>query len=323
MDRGSKDILSQLEVDALLAAIQQENPLPQQTSDRANHFDLATDQLPPQQRFAGLEQWNRRFAEIFRDSLAQSLNQEIDLTPLDTQYLPCSEYLHSLYVPTSIHMMRLKPLPGSALFALDAQLVFRLVESFFGSGMAISQPVSRQFSLTERRIVGRVVSMAHDDLEASAKHISELKCEPLGSEMNPSLVSVAAPSEVMAVSRFFVDIAGSGGEMHLVLPVRMLDELRDALAQSGGGQYRGEDSRWSDALTAAVLDVSVPSRYLLDEKTLPLGFVANLQVGDILPLTGRGAAITVRGRKITPLQLDVVPGPDDVKGLQLTIASPN
>ena len=42
------------------------------------------------------------------------------------------EYVHSLYVPTSLNPVKMKPLRGTALFILDAKLVFKLVDNFFG-----------------------------------------------------------------------------------------------------------------------------------------------------------------------------------------------
>src|SRR3546814_7366746 len=43
------------------------------------------------------------------------------------------EYVHSLYVPTSLNLVKIKPLRGTALFILDAKLVFKLVDNFFRS----------------------------------------------------------------------------------------------------------------------------------------------------------------------------------------------
>jgi flagellar motor switch protein FliM len=41
-----------------------------------------------------------------------------------------SEYIHALPVPTSLNMIRVKPLRGTALLVMDARLVFMLVDHF-------------------------------------------------------------------------------------------------------------------------------------------------------------------------------------------------
>ncbi len=314
-----KDVLSQAEVDALLAAIQQQPSVTtSEPLSRVDRFDLAREHIPKKQRLPGFEQWNRRFADIFRESLGQSLNREVDISLSDTRFIPCAEYLHSLYVPTSINLMRVEPLPGTAMLALDSQLVFRLVEAFFGGEVSIHKSVVRHFSLAERRVVGRVVSMAHRDFELSAKNIAELKCEPLGSEINPSLVSMASPSELLVVSRFQVDIDGVGGEMQLALPLKMLELLKESLALSSGGQFKGEDSDWRESLANALLDAPVATRYVLEERVVKLADIVDLQVGDVLSLTGRSAAITAKGRKITGLDLaGIAAGIHGVENLQL------
>lgn len=316
-----RDLLSQDEVDALLVAIQNEHLAERAEAEpeALERYDLAREQLRKKQCLPGLEQWHRRFADTFRESLSQSLNREVDISLADTQLQSCGDYLHSLCVPTSLNLMRIHPLPASGMFVLDGALVFRLVDVFFGGGLSIAQHQERAFSLSERRIIGRVISIAHRDFESSAKKFAELHCQPLGSELNPSLVSLAAASEALVVSRFQLDIDGCGGELQVALPLKMLEPLREALASSGGGQYRGEDSSWGERLSEALLDTPVATRYRLEKRTVKLADVVSLKVGDILPISGRSAAMLSRGKAIRALHVET--GGSKGDQLRLTIAS--
>src|SRR5690625_7724223 len=75
-----------------------------------------------------LEMINERFARYTRISLFNLLRRSAEVSAGGIQIQKFGEYMHTLYVPTSINMIRLRPLRGTALFVLDAKLVFKLVE---------------------------------------------------------------------------------------------------------------------------------------------------------------------------------------------------
>ena len=46
--------------------------------------------------------------------------------------LKFSEYVHGLFMPASMNLIRVAPLRGTALFTFDPKLVFSLVDNYFG-----------------------------------------------------------------------------------------------------------------------------------------------------------------------------------------------
>ena len=70
------------------------------------------------------------------------------------------EYVHSLYVPTSLNLVKMKPLRGTALFILDAKLVFKLVDNFFGGDGRHAKIEGREFTPTELRVVRMVLELS-------------------------------------------------------------------------------------------------------------------------------------------------------------------
>jgi flagellar motor switch protein FliM len=59
------------------------------------------------------------------------------------------EYVHTLYVPTSLNMVKFRPLRGTALIVFDAKLVFKLVDNFFGGDGRHAKIEGREFTPTE------------------------------------------------------------------------------------------------------------------------------------------------------------------------------
>ena len=75
-------------------------------------------------RMPTLEMINERFARYTRISMFNLLRRSADVSVGGVQVMKFGEYVHSLYVPTSLNLVKMKPLRGTALFILDAKLVF-------------------------------------------------------------------------------------------------------------------------------------------------------------------------------------------------------
>lgn len=79
-----------------------------------------------------LELVNERFARHMRISLFNMMRRTAEVSINGVQMLKFGEYVHTLFVPTSLNMVRFRPLKGTALITMEARLVFILVENFFG-----------------------------------------------------------------------------------------------------------------------------------------------------------------------------------------------
>lgn len=79
-----------------------------------------------------LELINERFARHLRISLFNMLRKTAEVSINGVQMMKFGEYQNTLYVPTSLNMVRFRPLKGTALVTMEARLVFILVENFFG-----------------------------------------------------------------------------------------------------------------------------------------------------------------------------------------------
>ena len=310
------NLLSQAEVDALLAAVQDDVPLTpsaaRPTTPASAKFDLASRRQVKSRRLPGLEHLCKRFSEHFRYSLSEVLTQDIDVGLLELQFLPYAEYLHSLYLPTSLNMMRMEPLQGRAMMVFDARLVFRLVEIFFGGTTVQGAPDGRDFSPAERRLLGKLLSRAHADIEESWRPVLELQCQPLGTEVNPSMANIVGAADSVVVCRFQVDAeGGGGGEFHICFPSAMLEPLREALSRSDAAERRSPDPLWEEAMRRAVLDTCLPTRCRLAEKTMSLREIAGLQVGDVIAM-GRSDQVEIHTEGQPLLRARIDPTRDDL-----------
>ncbi|MFT6551488.1 MAG: flagellar motor switch protein FliM [Zhongshania marina] len=307
----AKDLLSQAEIDALLANVQaQASQSDPAGSSAARSFDLASRRRLKKRRLPGLEQINKRFAEYFRDSISEVLGQSVDVAAIDLQFQPYSEYLHSLYVPTSLNLMRLHPLKGVGMVVFDARLVFRLVDMFFGGNGTQGHADGRDFTKVERRVIARLIDRAHNDYDRAWRLVSDVRCESLAMEVNPAMASIAGQSESVVVCRFQIELdSGGGGEFHIALPLAMLEPVLALLSKTESAEQLSNNAYWQSQVSHSLLDMNVATRCTLAEPVMSLGQVAALRVGDVIPFNSREPSVLkASGVPLARAQLGLVKG---------------
>ncbi|MGX9417240.1 flagellar motor switch protein FliM [Vibrio sp. RC27] len=283
------DLLSQDEIDALLHGVdsveedeEQEAGAQESTS---SSFDFSSQDRIVRGRMPTLELINERFARHMRVSLFNMLRKPAELSINGVQMMKFGEYQNTLYVPTSLNMVRLRPLKGTGLVTLEARLVFILVENFFGGdGRFHARIEGREFTPTERRVVQLLLKILISDYKEAWAPVMGTELEYLDSEVNPAMANIVGPTEVIVVSSFHIEVDGGGGDFHVVLPYSMIEPIRELLDAGVQSDKMEADVRWSSALREEIMDVPVNFRIDLAEKELSLRDLMELQTDDIIPI---------------------------------------
>ena len=281
-----QDLLSQDEIDALLHGV--DDGLVQ-TDDAAvpgsvKSYDLTSQDRIVRGRMPTLEMINERFARYTRISMFNMLRRSADVAVGGVQVMKFGEYVHSLYVPTSLNLVKIKPLRGTALFILDAKLVFKLVDNFFGGDGRHAKIEGREFTPTELRVVRMVLEQAFVDLKEAWQAIMEVNFEYINSEVNPAMANIVGPSEAIVVSTFHIELDGGGGDLHVTMPYSMIEPVREMLDAGFQSDLDDQDERWVNALRQDVLDVDVPIGATVARRQLKLRDILRMQPGDVIPV---------------------------------------
>ena len=285
---STNDLLSQDEIDALLHGVDNgdvETELVEDFDEEVRAYDFASQDRIVRGRLPTLEMINERFARHYRTSLFNMLRRSADLSVSGIQMLKFSEFVHSLFVPTSLNLVKVSPLRGKGLCVLDPKLVFSVVDNFFGgSGRFHTKIEGRDFTPTEHRVVKKLLDLAFVDLREAWRPVLEIEFEYLNSEVNPQFANIVSPSEVVVVTTFHIELEAGGGDMHICLPYSMVEPIRDLL-DAGVQSDRGDrDERWAESLKDEILEARVELSSVLTEVQLSMRELADLKKGDIIPL---------------------------------------
>ncbi len=281
-----QDLLSQDEIDALLHGVDDGDI---ETEDEGNSegiksYDLASQDRIVRGRMPTLEMINERFARYTRISLFNLLRRNADVATGGVQILKFGEYIHTLYVPTSLNLVKIRPLRGTSLIVMDAKLVFKLVDNFFGGDGRHAKIEGREFTPTEMRIEQMVLSQVFIDMKEAWSAVLKVEFEYINSEVNPAMANIVSPSEVVVVSTFHIELDGGGGDMHVAIPYSMIEPIRDVLDAGVQSDVDDVDERWITALQNDIMDATIPINAVLARRDISLREVSEFKPGDIIPV---------------------------------------
>lgn len=285
---SARDILSQDEIDALLHGVDQgevETEAAAEPPGSVRSFNFATQERIIRGRLPTLEMINERFARHFRIGLFNMLRRSPVVEIRGLEMVKFSEYVQSLFVPTNLNLTRIKPLSGTALFVIEPRLVFTVVDNFFGGdGRYPTKIEGREFTPTEMRVIQLLLRQAYADQREAWSPVLALEHEHLQSEINPHFANIVSPSEIVVVSRFYIELEGGGGELHVTLPYSMIEPYREQLDAGIQSDRGGRDERFAVALREQIKDAEVEVGTVLARPQVTLRQLLQLKAGDIIPI---------------------------------------
>jgi flagellar motor switch protein FliM len=292
---AGNDILNQDEIDALIHGVDSGavNTEPEVAPDEARSYDFATQVRIVRGRMPTLEMINERFARLFRTSLFNLLRRTPEISVGPVQMSKFSEYVHSLHVPTSLNLVRVNPLRGTALVVLDPKFVFASVDNFFGGSGRFAKIEGREFTATETRIIHMLLKHVFTDLQEAWSNVAHLKFEYLNSEINPHFANIVSPTEIVVVTTFHVELDGGGGDIHVTMPYSMIEPMREQLDAGVASDRVEHDERWLQALKEEIEDAEVDLHMSLGRGVITVEELVNLKPGDIVPFDFTGRATVV------------------------------
>lgn len=294
-------ILSQDEVDALLKGLSDgEIETPKEAAEspggEVQQFDLTNQDKVVRGRMPTLDIINDRFAKIHRISLSGALRRMLDINVCPAEMIKFGEFLRTLPVPTSLHILKLDPLRGHALFMIESRLIFNLVDCFFGgSGKSSYKIEGRDFTSIEYKVINKVVKMVLGDMDQAWEPIADVTFNFVRSEVNPQFATIIPPTDVVIVVTFELEMDRLMGRMALVLPYSTIEPIRGKLSASYQSDQLEIDSEWAARMRKRLVEVPVEIKVELGRTHLTGAEILNMEVGDVIMLeTDSSNPLTVR-----------------------------
>ena len=300
------ELLSDDELSALLDAAP---AAPRPAGGSAQPYDL-TCRVPALDGadLPALSRITEYFCEGMTRGLTRYLGRDALVTVSSSQVREYRDFVHSLPERASVRGLAMAPLAGSGVLVLEPALLFTAVECFFGGGRASPPPGSRDLTPTERRMLGNLVDLLLPELQAAWAPVLPLSLAVAQSDVDPLLVSLIDPADLVLVQSYEVALLGGGGDFHLALPMSALQDVWPAL-RAGAPAAVPDDSAWRAALRGRVLETPLALKAVVARRQSSLRRVLALQVGEVLTFErGDGARLEVAGKPLLQGEFGVFNG---------------
>lgn len=285
------DILSQDEVDLLLSAVAEGEveaapaaAVPAEMQLTA--YDFRRPERVSKEQLKGLQSLFDAFARevsiLFPPFLRTVVR--LDLTSLDQ--LTYDEFILSVSRPTSLTIISMAPLEGTAVIEMSPSMVFPIVDRVLG-GKGATLPEPRELTEIEDRIVQRIIMMMLDCLKRSWEQLIEFDLSIVQTESDPLIVQIVAGSEMVILVGYEMHVGEAVGTMNMCIPLMAINPILDQISQQA--HFTRRLSPELSSITRGVIEqilnrAVVPVDAVLGQVRLKLSDIARLQVGDVVQL---------------------------------------
>ncbi|MCM2284534.1 MAG: flagellar motor switch protein FliM [Desulfobacula sp.] len=285
------EILSQDEVDSLLDGLDSgeveavKDKAKPEKIDGIIAYDFTSQDKVVRARMPTFDVINERLSREVRATLSSLLQTNVDVSanPFDT--LKFSEFVRSLPVPTSLHVFRMEPLRGHGLIVLESQLVYNLIDTFFGGeALGKARVEGREFTNIEEVMIKKAVVAVLKNIEASWAPIEPVRTTLIRSEMNPQFTAIVLPTDLVLVTRFEIELEQSAGNLVVCYPYSMIEPMRNKLSSGVQAEVEEIDTNWRKMIREVILESEVVLRIELGKTEITGERLIYMQKGDIIQL---------------------------------------
>ena len=278
-------ILSQEEIDALLSAMDRgEVDVEQEIRKEkvVEPYNLTSQNSMLRSQFYALEEVYDKYATLLDQSLSSTLQRPIEVEFVSTEMVKYGEFISAFSTPTSLNVFSMEPLIGSALMAIEAKLVFSLIDCMLGGdGKPVTQ--IRDFTLIEQRMIKKVAEELLQTFEEAWAVVHEVNIALRKTETKPEFVHLVNPNDLMIIMVFAIKGEEFSGNVHLCLSYLMLEPIKEKLSST----YRsGNDTEhtWQQQLTSLLKETHVNMIAELGKTQHTIRELLELEVDHVLRL---------------------------------------
>lgn len=290
------EVLSQAEIDALLAALSSgsvsvEHIKEEEEQKRIRVYDFKRPNRFSKEQIRTLSMLHDNFARLLSTFLSAQLRTPAHVSLLSVQEMTFDEFIRSVPNPTLMGLTRLGQLGGEMVAEVNPALTFALVERLFGGK---ATPVSGLRSPTdiELAVLERVLARALRVLDEAWSHVSVLKPELERLETNPQFVQIISPTEMVALVSLKVQVDATEGLLNLCFPYLVLKPVAAKLSAHHwfSTLEHGVSEGAQALLERRLVRTSVPIVARLGRASITVRELMSLQIGDVIELEARAGS---------------------------------
>lgn len=283
------DILSQSEIDSLLAAMNSGDldvgQMPDKSDVQVKSYDFKRPAKFSKEHLRTLEIIYEHYGRLLSTNLPVYLRKSIQVSVSSSETFTFSEFSNALSNPVILCIVDFQPLNGNIMIELSTNLGFAMIDRMLG-GQGLPLEKNREFSEIELSILDRLMSICIQHMREPWKNVVEVSPVLERIETNAQFAQVIAPSDMVAIVSFNIKIGDVEGYMNVCLPYFTLEDVMDKLNTKYwySTMQKDDKTNYEQQLESLIKRIDVPVRAVLGKSQVSVSDFLSLQIGDIIRL---------------------------------------
>lgn len=284
------EVLSQDEIDQLLTAISagevDTQEIHQPTDQRKiKIYDFKRPDKFSKDQIRTVSIMHETFARLTTTSLSAQLRSLVAVHVASVDQLTYEEFIRSIPNPTTLAVIDMDPLKGSAILEIDPAITFSIIDRLFG-GQGEGAKFSRELTDIEQSVMEGIIVRVLGNLRESWSTVIDLRPRLGGIETNPQFAQIVPPSEMVVLVTLETKVGDVEGMMNLCIPYLTIEPIISKLS----AQYwyssvrRGTTTENLNILRERLENIGVTIKAEIGRMQLTVRDVLALRAGDIIRL---------------------------------------
>ncbi|MMZ58912.1 Flagellar motor switch protein FliM [compost metagenome] len=284
------DVLSQNEIDALLAALSSgemdaEELKKEETQKKIRAYDFKRAVRFSKDHIRSLTRIHENFARYLTTYFSAQLRTFVQINVVQVEQLPYDEFIRSIPKMTILNIFEAEPLEGRMVLEVHPNVAFAMLDRLLGG---IGTAPTKIGSLTEIEtiIMERIFSRAFESLQEAWKTIMDINPRMEALETNPQFMQIVSPNETIALISLSTKIGDTSGMINLCIPHVVIEPIMPRLSVHHWfvSQKKERIPEEVDALRNRVNKAKLPIIAELGESQISIREFLGMSVGDVISL---------------------------------------
>ncbi|MNH77537.1 Flagellar motor switch protein FliM [compost metagenome] len=284
------DVLSQNEIDALLAALSSgemdaEELKKEDTQKKIRAYDFKRAVRFSKDHIRSLTRIHENFARYLTTYFSAQLRTFVQINVVQVEQLPYDEFIRSIPKMTILNIFEAEPLEGRMVLEVHPNVAFAMLDRLLG-GIGTAPTKIANLTEIETIIMERIFSRAFESLQEAWKTVIDISPRMEALETNPQFMQIVSPNETIALISLSTKIGDTSGMINLCIPHVVIEPIMPKLSVHHWfvSQKKSRAPEEVEALKHRVNKAKLPIIAELGESQLSIREFLGLTVGDVIAL---------------------------------------
>ncbi|WP_042160485.1 flagellar motor switch protein FliM [Paenibacillus gorillae] len=284
------DVLSQNEIDALLAALSSgemdaDDLKKEEVTKKVRVYDFKRAVRFSKDHIRSLTRIHENFARYLTTYFSAQLRTFVQISVVQVEQLPYDEFIRSIPKMTILNIFEAEPLEGRMVLEVHPNVAYAMLDRLLG-GQGTAPSKINNLTEIETIVMERIFSRTFESLQEAWKTVIDISPRMEALETNPQFMQIVSPNETIALISLSTKIGDTTGMINLCIPHVVIEPIMPRLSAHHWfvSQKKERIPEEVEMLEQRVSKAKLPIVAELGESSITIQEFLSLSVGDVISL---------------------------------------